>query len=101
VVDHYVVFGALMGAIVWNALTWWYGIPSSSSHALIGGIVGAVMAKSGAGSPALGRLRFANALIRHSRSAAAATNPITSHFIRKISFSAVRDRRKERECRNQ
>ena len=48
VVDHYVVFGALMGAIVWNVLTWWYAIPSSSSHALIGGIVGAVMAKAGA-----------------------------------------------------
>ncbi len=39
VVDHHVVFGALVGAIVWNVLTWWYGIPSSSSHALIGGIV--------------------------------------------------------------
>ena len=50
VVDHYVVFGALIGAINWNLVTWWYGIPSSSSHALIGGIVGAVMAKSGAGS---------------------------------------------------
>ncbi|MES2956529.1 MAG: inorganic phosphate transporter, partial [Pseudomonadota bacterium] len=50
VVDHYVVFGALVGAIVWNVVTWWYGIPSSSSHALIGGIVGAVMAKAGADS---------------------------------------------------
>jgi PiT family inorganic phosphate transporter len=50
VVDQYVVFGALIGAIIWNIVTWWYGIPSSSSHALIGGIVGAVMAKSGAGS---------------------------------------------------
>ena len=50
VVDHYVVFGALIGAIVWNFITWWYGIPSSSSHALIGGIVGAVMAKAGAGA---------------------------------------------------
>jgi PiT family inorganic phosphate transporter len=50
VVDHYVVFGALVGATVWNVLTWWYGIPSSSSHALIGGIVGAVIAKSGAGN---------------------------------------------------
>jgi PiT family inorganic phosphate transporter len=48
-VDHHVVFGALIGAIVWNGLTWWYGIPSSSSHALIGGIVGAVMAKAGTG----------------------------------------------------
>jgi PiT family inorganic phosphate transporter len=50
VVDHHVVFGALVGAVVWNIVTWWYGIPSSSSHALIGGIVGAVIAKSGAGS---------------------------------------------------
>jgi PiT family inorganic phosphate transporter len=47
VVDAHVVFGALVGAIVWNVITWWYGIPSSSSHALIGGIVGAVMAKAG------------------------------------------------------
>ncbi len=50
VVDHYVVFGALVGAIAWNVITWWYGIPSSSSHALIGGIVGAVIAKAGTGS---------------------------------------------------
>jgi len=48
VVDTHVVFGALLGAIAWNIITWLYGIPSSSSHALIGGIVGAVMAKSGA-----------------------------------------------------
>ena len=50
VVDTHVVFGALMGAISWNFITWYYGIPSSSSHALIGGIVGAVMAKTGAGA---------------------------------------------------
>jgi PiT family inorganic phosphate transporter len=50
VVDTHVVFGALLGAIAWNFLTWYYGIPSSSSHALIGGIVGAVIAKAGAGS---------------------------------------------------
>jgi PiT family inorganic phosphate transporter len=50
VVDVHVVFGALVGAIAWNVLTWYYGIPSSSSHALIGGIVGAVIAKAGAGS---------------------------------------------------
>ncbi len=48
VVDVNVVFGALMGAIMWNFITWYYGIPSSSSHALIGGIVGAVMVKAGA-----------------------------------------------------
>ncbi|MDM0040313.1 inorganic phosphate transporter [Variovorax sp. J22G21] len=47
VVDVHVVFGALIGAISWNLVTWYYGIPSSSSHALIGGIVGAVIAKAG------------------------------------------------------
>jgi len=46
-VDQHVVFGALIGAIAWNLITWWYGIPSSSSHALIGGIVGATVAKAG------------------------------------------------------
>jgi PiT family inorganic phosphate transporter len=50
VIDHHVVFGALIGAIFWNLVTWWYGIPSSSSHALIGGIVGAVIVKAGAGA---------------------------------------------------
>lgn len=48
VIDIHVVFGALAGAIFWNLITWYYGIPSSSSHALIGGIVGAVIAKAGA-----------------------------------------------------
>jgi PiT family inorganic phosphate transporter len=47
IVDHYVVFGALVGAIAWNIITWYYGIPSSSSHALIGGLVGAGVAKAG------------------------------------------------------
>ena len=50
VVDTHVVFGALTGAITWNLITWYYGIPSSSSHALIGGIVGAVIAKAGTGA---------------------------------------------------
>ena len=50
IVDHYVVFGALVGAIIWNVITWYYGIPSSSSHALIGGLVGAAVAKSGTGA---------------------------------------------------
>ena len=49
VVDTHVVFGALLGAISWNVITWYYGIPSSSSHALIGGLVGATMAKTGMG----------------------------------------------------
>ena len=50
VVDPRVVFGALMGAIVWNLVTWGFGIPSSSSHALIGGLVGAGTAKAGFGA---------------------------------------------------
>jgi len=50
IVDHYVVFGALSGAIAWNLITWYYGIPSSSSHALIGGLIGAALAKAGAWS---------------------------------------------------
>jgi PiT family inorganic phosphate transporter len=47
IVDQHVVFGALVGAIAWNLITWYYGIPSSSSHALIGGLAGAAIAKGG------------------------------------------------------
>jgi PiT family inorganic phosphate transporter len=50
IVDQYVIFGALVGAIFWNVVTWYYGIPSSSSHALIGGLVGAAVAKAGTGA---------------------------------------------------
>jgi inorganic phosphate transporter, PiT family len=46
-VDAQLIFGALIGAIAWNLLTWYYGIPSSSSHALIGGMIGAALAKAG------------------------------------------------------
>jgi PiT family inorganic phosphate transporter len=49
VVDNAVIFGALIGAIAWNVITWYFGIPSSSSHALIGGMIGAAMAKAGLG----------------------------------------------------
>src|SRR5678815_1836515 len=48
VIDTPVVFAALAGAIAWDLITWWFGIPSSSSHALIGGLAGAAVAKSGA-----------------------------------------------------
>src|ERR671931_1115220 len=41
------VLAALLGAIAWNLLTWWFGLPSSSSHALIGGVVGAALVQSG------------------------------------------------------
>ena len=50
VVDPFMIFGALMGAIIWNVITWWLGIPSSSSHALIGGLIGAGLAKAGPGA---------------------------------------------------
>ena len=50
VVDAAVIFGALMGAICWNLITWWLGLPSSSSHALIGGLAGAGIMKAGIGA---------------------------------------------------
>jgi len=50
IIDHYVIFGALVGAIAWDVITWYYGIPSSSSHALIGGVAGAAVAKGGVGT---------------------------------------------------
>jgi PiT family inorganic phosphate transporter len=49
-IDARVIFGALMGAISWNLITWWGGIPSSSSHALIGGLLGAGVVKAGFGA---------------------------------------------------
>ena len=49
IIDHYVIFGALVGAITWNGITWFFGLPSSSSHALIGGLIGAGVAKAGTG----------------------------------------------------
>jgi PiT family inorganic phosphate transporter len=45
--DANLIFGALLGAIAWNLITWWFGIPSSSSHALIGGMAGSGLAKGG------------------------------------------------------
>src|SRR5687768_15785617 len=50
IVDPRVIFGALVGAISWNLITWYFGIPSSSSHALIGGLLGAAIAKGGLGT---------------------------------------------------
>ena len=46
-VDSYVIFGALIGACSWNIITWYFGIPSSSSHALVGGLIGSAMVKAG------------------------------------------------------
>jgi PiT family inorganic phosphate transporter len=50
VVDNLVIFSALGGAILWNIITWYYGLPSSSSHALIGGLIGAAVSKAGTGT---------------------------------------------------
>jgi PiT family inorganic phosphate transporter len=63
VIDSQVIFGALSGAIVWNIITWLLGIPSSSSHALIGGLVGAGMAKAGPGAVIWGGLKTVAAAI--------------------------------------
>src|ERR671920_1789014 len=50
------VLAALIGAIAWNLLTWWWGLPSSSSHALIGGLIGAGVAKAGFGILGWGKI---------------------------------------------
>jgi inorganic phosphate transporter, PiT family len=50
IVDQWVILAGLLGAITWDLLTWWWGLPTSSSHALIGGFAGAAVAKAGAGS---------------------------------------------------
>ncbi len=54
-VDNRVIFGALIGAISWNLITWYYGIPSSSSHALIGGMIGVGLGEGGHRAAALAR----------------------------------------------
>lgn len=56
-VDPYVILAALCGAIFWNLFTWYYGLPASSSHALIGGLVGAAIAKAGPGAIVFGGIR--------------------------------------------
>ena len=63
VVDPDLVLASLVGAIVWNLLTWWWGLPSSSSHALIGGFAGAAFVKAGAGSLVLKGLLVTSAFI--------------------------------------
>ena len=62
-VDAQVVFGALAGAIAWNLATWWFGMPSSSSHALIGGLAGAALAKGGVAALALPGIAIAAAFV--------------------------------------
>jgi PiT family inorganic phosphate transporter len=64
IVDTAVVLAALTGAISWDLITWWWGIPSSSSHALIGGLAGAAIAKAGANSlDAPGLIRIAVSIV--------------------------------------
>ena len=53
-INEFVIMSGLLGAIVWNLLTWYYGLPSSSSHALMGGYAGAAIAKAGFGSILIG-----------------------------------------------
>jgi inorganic phosphate transporter, PiT family len=73
IVDARVIFGALMGAISWNLITWYYGIPSSSSHALIGGLIGAGIAKAGLGSIVWGGvIKTASAIV---------LSPMTGFFL--------------------
>jgi len=55
IVEPNLMCAALLGAIVWNLFTWWFGIPSSSSHALIGGLAGAALAKAGSDGITIGR----------------------------------------------
>jgi PiT family inorganic phosphate transporter len=73
IVDARVIFAALMGAIVWNLVTWWAGIPSSSSHALIGGLIGAGVSKAGASAVVWdGVLKTAAAIV---------LSPLTGFFL--------------------
>jgi len=73
VIDARVIFGALMGAISWNLITWWAGIPSSSSHALIGGLVGAGVMKAGGAAPVWAGLVKTGAAI--------VASPLTGFFL--------------------
>lgn len=100
IVDPTIIFAALFGAISWNLFTWYYGIPSSSSHALVGGLVGAAVAKGGfasvhmsgliiilvsiVASPLLG-LALGYALMRITKRALALKSPFTiDHWFRKL-----------------
>jgi PiT family inorganic phosphate transporter len=79
IVDNYAIFGALIGAIIWNIVTWYYGLPSSSSHALIGGMLGATIAKAGTGPLLAGLLTVAVSWICRRR-----TQRQTDRWFRKL-----------------
>jgi PiT family inorganic phosphate transporter len=105
IVDHYVVFGALIGAISWNIITWYFGIPSSSSHALIGGLAGAAVAKGGVDtliasgflktmaaivlSPALGLVLGAALMILVSWICARSTPRRVDRWFRRLQFDSA------------
>ena len=80
-IDAAVIFGALMGATLWNVITWAGGIPSSSSHALIGGLVGAGVAKAG----------FGVVVWRRSRADVARHCPIAPDWVRAGTHPGLRD----------
>ncbi|MBL0172836.1 MAG: inorganic phosphate transporter [Gemmatimonadaceae bacterium] len=99
IVDPQVILGGLLGAIIWNLITWWFGIPSSSSHALIGGYAGAAVSKGGfvallwgkkwietlsaiVVSPALGMLMGFLLMLLVMNLFRKASNTGTSHFFR-------------------
>jgi len=64
IVDPMLIFAALLGAIIWNIITWYYGLPSSSSHALIGGLSGAAVAKVGvSGVIASGFIKIGSSIV--------------------------------------
>ena len=64
IVDPMLIFAALLGAVIWNIITWYYGLPSSSSHALIGGLSGAAVAKVGvSGVIASGFIKIASSIV--------------------------------------
>jgi PiT family inorganic phosphate transporter len=81
VVDAHIIFGALMGAISWNLITWWGGIPSSSSHALIGGLIGAGVTKAGSAAVVwTGVIKTGGAII---------ASPLTGFFLALLLVLAV------------
>ncbi len=90
VVDNYVIFGALIGAIAWNVITWYYGMPSSSSHALIGGMIGATIAKAGH-RPAAGAGHHQD-LVFHRRRAGARHAACGAHHGRRVVDLPATDR---------
>ena len=83
-VDNRLIFGALIGAITWNLITWYYGIPSSSSHALIGGMIGAALIKAGTAAPARGPASSRPRPSSSSRRCSACSSALAAHADRVV-----------------